>query len=213
MFLFATTRLLARRLGADVSQLSLNLEPSWTVKKLSQIPTAATYNLTVANLLCSKFTLGVELFRPLFISSRATLRQLAITINPRTIPVWATLLPLVSGRITNLAVVVDMFEPARAFLPLLSTFTSLDTLRLLYEGPWSNWHLKDLLRSLPNVKRLQIVEANQDLTSADLLEALAEASALDTLEMMGGIWSPLQAVREECTRRSIALVLQDAGMV
>jgi hypothetical protein len=54
---------------------------------MAQFPNTAPYTFDTAILSSYKFTPGVEIIRPLFLASQATLTKLSITVNAATTPI------------------------------------------------------------------------------------------------------------------------------
>lgn len=155
------------------------------------------------------FTPGVQVIRPLFLASQASLRKLSVIVNASTTPIWQAVFPLVSSSIVALALVVEGNIMPPAFPPLLSAFTSLQFFHYRLNN---TQHLSTLLNTLPQIKTLRI-EPDTAFNGAAIVAALRQpaASALETLEMSGGTLSgprgTPQQVISECARRSIAHVL------
>lgn len=184
---------------------------------MNQIPSQALYSLTTASLSCYKYKPGVEIIRPLFLASQATLTRLEIFINNDTAPIWQELLPLVASRIERLGVMIETNLPP-SVLPVLGTFSSLDAFHFHNFGTTTSHHLQALLFALPSFKVLHL-EPDRLMTAEVILEALRQPStvALEKSQMIGGTArgqnSTPQSVLDECTRRGIAHELVDRGVV
>lgn len=188
---------------------------------MAQIPATAPYtSLVSASLSCYSFEPSHEIIRPLFVAAQNTLTKLQVTVNHSTVKCWTELLPLVAPRIRYFRIMIDSTTLPLAFLPLLTTLTSLETFHYhLFAGHESHVHIPQVLAALPPIKTLQL-EADRSVTADHHLQALAQpcAAGLETFGIVEALskkdCTTFKRVTDECARRGIRYeVLHYADML